>query len=60
MNTPAGGRPMTMYPLAMIGGENRSVCRRCTPANQRRKRILIFDMDLNIIDQECIDELREI
>jgi len=29
----------------------------CTPAHQRRKRILISDMDSTIIDQECIDEL---
>ncbi len=29
----------------------------CTPAQNRRKRILISDMDSTIINQECIDEL---
>jgi phosphoserine phosphatase len=31
----------------------------CTPAKNRRKRLLISDMDSTIIDQECIDELGE-
>ena len=32
----------------------------CTPAKNRRKRLLISDMDSTIIDQECIDELGDV
>jgi len=31
----------------------------CMPAAQRRKKLLICDMDSTIIDQECIDEIGE-
>jgi len=40
-----------------LGGSNIDVA--CTPAEGRRKKMLISDMDSTVINQECIDELAD-